>query len=392
MRRDRARDRAIGGFVGGILFASVTATSAAVRATASARAAMQRMDYATVATPRAVVFGSVRFVDDEGGGEGEGRTLVDGCCATVTCAVGREAHATRTCDGDGRASTGARFRDASTRARGFGFGLDRSIAGTTVTTTVEAEGDACEIVGLDGRETGGETRATVRSTARADAHRAPLDVVVGRRRRARGESPRRPSEEFIVTALCGIVLVVVNVALAAFRRRRERRSIVDAPASAEIVWDELVGERNARLLERILAENAERLEHLSSAEWKITAKAPPIDYAAPRCKTYDLVYDFLTSQPHSIAPTHVNREWDSDAELDDYSNASVNDTVDWCSDGDGNVDHDVFGVPFRLGESYTMTIRGHGDERAAKLALSQIASVKFFQDTRLRFFHDHNEE
>lgn len=298
----------------------------------------------------------------------------------------------RACDGDGRASTGARFRDAATRARGFGFGIDRSIAGTTVTTTVEAEGDACEIVGLDGRETDGEMKATVRSTARAEAHRAPLDVVVGRRRRAMKEPRRRPSEEFIVTALCGVVLVVVNAALAAFRRRRARRSIVDAPASAEIAWDELVGERNARLLERILAENEERLEHLSSAEWKITARAPPIDYAAPRCKTYDLVYDFLTSHPHSIAPTHVNREWDSDTEFDENSNASINEMLAWASDDDDHVDHDVFGEPFHRGKSYTMTIRGHGDERAAKLALSQIASVKFFQDTRLRFFHDHNEE
>lgn len=369
--------------------AFAAARAAATGSSGDARAA--RMNLKSFASPTALVFGDVTFAnDDDGDAEGgDGR----GCCALVTCEIGREAHAQRVCDeGVGsraRATgTGANFRTREAeRARQFGFGVGRSIESETVTTTVEAEGEGCVVRASETNGTG-ERFAAVRSVrsievARSEAHRLSTRVVVGREN---GGSRKGVSGELFITLASVFAMMVVNAGLARLRRARTLESIEDAPASAERDWKEIVGEHNAELVKQIVEEQNERIEHLTSAEWKITAKAPSLDYAAPRVKTFDLVYDFLTSHPQSIAPTYINPEWDTDADDDRRPDESSG------RSSDEHFDHDVFGLPFRQGREYRMTIRGHGDQRVAKLALSQVAACTLFEDTALKFYHDQHEE
>ena len=152
---------------------------------------------------------------------------------------------------------------------------------------------------------------------------------------------------------------------------------------------------NALKVKQIVREQRERAAHLApTAEWTVTAKSPALDYFAPRTNTRDLVFDFLTSHPFSIAPKHVDREWDSDADSCDG-----NDAVPWLSthgletsDVDSAMEYDLFGTAFHPGADFSMTIRGHGPPPVARKVMSDIASGRHFTDMDLKFFEDKHEE
>ena len=205
-------------------------------------------------------------------------------------------------------------------------------------------------------------------------------------------------DELVLALASVLALALVNAALKAVRGARFAGEVAndDAPASAESVpWQELVGEMNALKVKQIVREQRERAAHLApTAEWTVTAKSPALDYFAPRTNTRDLVFDFLTSHPFSIAPKHVDREWDSDADSCDG-----NDAVPWLSthgletsDVDSAMEYDLFGTAFHPGADFSMTIRGHGPPPVARKVMSDIASCRHFTDMDLKFFEDKHEE
>jgi len=380
----------------------------AARGAASARAAPTRraLDLTRHRSPLALVHGAVTIegassVSDEGGA----------CCVVVTCEAGGETHASRLCgEGGGNAAPigGARGGRANrsieregaaneaTVARHFGFGIGRSIVGERVVVRATMErGCAARSRRTGAIETGAIEDA---ATAIEDAHFVDFPVVFasadggGRSVAVVGDG------EFVLALASVVALALVNAALKALRGSRFAREVAndDAPASAESVpWQELVGEMNALKVKQIVREQRERAAHLApTAEWTVTAKSPALDYFAPRTNTRDLVFDFLTSHPFSIAPKHANREWDSDADSCDD-----NDAVPWLSthgletsDVDSAMEYDLFGTAFHPGTDFSMTIRGHGPAPVARKVMSDIASCRHFTDMDLKFFEDQHEE
>ena len=396
-------------FVCALALACVDAAGAiggARDASAVSSAARRALDLTKHKSPIALVYGAVTI-------EGASNVSDDdaACCVVVTCEAGGETHASRLCgEGGGNAAPIGDAREgrtnrsierggaakAATVARHFGFGIGRSIVGRRVVVRATM-GGGCE---ARSQRTGAIETAAIEDAATAieDAHFVDFPVVFasvdgGGRRMAIG------GDGELVLALASVVaLALVNAALKAVRGARFAGEVAndDAPASAESVpWQELVGEMNALKVKQIVREQRERAAHLApTAEWTVTAKSPALDYFAPRTNTRDLVFDFLTSHPFSIAPKHVDREWDSDADSCDG-----NDAVPWLSthgletsDVDSAMEYDLFGTAFHPGADFSMTIRGHGPPPVARKVMSDIASCRHFTDMDLKFFEDKHEE
>lgn len=399
--RSRASSRASIARV--VFFCVVTASARAIDARTDAHSRSTMASDASSAStlrgfvsPRSLVFGEVAFerAVDDAGDAADAR-----CCARVTCEAGGETHAVRLCDD--APSRGAAFDETTTKH--FGFGIARPIAGERVVVDVEADARGCEVRDRTGRGWRSEATAT------SNAHRAKSARVARRRGGEWGRSVV-PSSELVTTVVSVIALVCVNAVLGMCRRRLEKKKGDEDDGGAEASstrrrreWGTLVGEDKVRLIEKIVAHQEERVEGLAStAEWTIRARAEAVDYAAPGGNTGDLIYDFLTATPASIAPKIINREWGSDNEDGDKArdskipdSVSAPLTLDYSGRSDDSqfTEHmDLFGNEIVPGKPFVMHVHGHGESRVAKRLLCEITNSKHFSDTNLNFVCDHRKE
>jgi len=383
-----------------VVTASARATDARVDARSRSTMAPDASSASTLrgfVSPRSLVFGEVAF---ERAGDDAGDNADARCCARVTCEAGGETHAVRLCDdAPTPMRRGAAFEETATKH--FGFGIARPIAGERVVVDVEADARGCEVRDQTGRMWRSE------ATAASNAHRAKSARVA---RRGGGERRRSvaPSSELVTTVVSVIALLCVNAVLGMCRRRLEKKGDEDdggaeASSTRRREWGTLVGEDKVRLIEKIVAHQEERVEGLAStAEWTIRARAEAVDYAAPGGNTGDLIYDFLTATPGSIAPKIINREWGSDSEDgDEARDAKILDsisaplTLDYSGRSDDSqfTEHiDLFGNKIVPGRPFVMRVHGHGESRVAKRLLCEITNSKHFSDTNLNFLCDHRKE
>ena len=361
--------------------------------------------------PRSLVHGKIRFTDRA-------------CCVRVTCEGGvRETHAVRVCahekdDGDDmkRRDADASMMlgpmdddadDASVVRKQFAFGLTSPIANEEVTVRVDAE-DGCVVV-VAGTTTSGEPKRSgtlfeTRENATSDAFavRGLDDVTIQTASSSKVGGASALRETTIVVVVIA-ALALFNFGLRAWRRRKNRPSQSDATPRGNletIDWRELVGEKNANLVQQLIREQEERRVVLApTAEWTIRATAPAVDYAAPMANTGDLLWDFLCAVPESIAVTYVDEDSSSENDDDDVPlgfrlfRGNSGATTDDSDESTDDMEHrDVFGNRIKPGKDFQMCIHGHGPPNVAKRVLKDVASMKYFMNCQLNFFSDQNEE
>ena len=393
------------------------------------RATEDAMDLSRFIAPRALVFGDIEFMprdDAERDGDDAERDCDDALCATVSLDVARtgERHEVRLC----ASSPGAKFtharhagqavHDDDARARDggvrkqFQFGLHASPIGGDAVVRVTADANAVVEPTEDGPGTGTPTSTTKTPTTKtptptsmreytttramtSDGTYVRLPVVI-KRRRARGDGVFGMSRELATTIAIAAVLGAANVALGMWnrlrlrrlrRRRREKGSVeltreeidVNAPDSADASLEELVGRLNYERVMTILEDQEERSRiPVPTSDFLVYARAPALEYGT-REKTGDLVYDFLTAYPQSIAPTYLDLD-DSDSE-DEYLRDEF----------ERRGDVDVFGNKLIPGRAFDLKIYGHG-RQAGKLLLSHVLTHDSFCDAKLKNYMDHENE
>ena len=377
--------------------------------------------------PRSLAHGGITFADR-------------GCCARVTCDAVRETHAVRVCanenDDDDDDDYDMKRRDAewmrpmdddanetSSRAgvvrKDFAFGFTSPIANEEVTVRVDAEDGCVVVVGtttsveptgsgtrVQTRESGTFAETRENATSDAFAVRGLDDVTIQTASSSASSSAasRRAAgaRETTIVVVVVAALALFNFGLRAWRRRKNRPSQSDVTRGnlETIDWRELVGEKNANLVQQLIREQEERRVELApTAEWTIRATAPAVDYAAPMANTGDLLWDFLCAVPESIAVTYVDDDSLSETDDDDdvplgfrlfRGNSGATDDSDESTD---DMEHrDVFGNRIKPGKDFQMCIHGHGPPNVAKRVLKDVASMKYFMNCQLNFFSDQNEE
>lgn len=359
--------------------------------------------------PRSLVHGEITFVDRE-------------CCVRVTCDGVRETHGVRLCANENENENDMKRRadglmlpmddntdtdegdDATAASRPlrkhFAFGLTSSIANEEVTVRVDSE-DGCVVAGRLVEPTRSGTFET-RQNATSDAFavRGLDDVTI---QTASSSSSGGALRETTIVVVVIAALALFNFGLRAWRRGKNRPSQSDATRGnlETIDWRELVGEKNANLLQQLIHEQEERRVELApTAEWTIRATAPAVDYAAPMANTGDLLWDFLCAVPESIAVTYVDDDSSSETDNDDdvplgfrLFRGSSGATTDDSDESTDDMEHrDVFGNRIKPGKDFQMCIHGHGPPNVAKRVLKDVASMKYFMNCQLNFFSDQNEE
>lgn len=367
--------------------------------------------------PRSLVHGKIRFITDDRAS----------CCVRVTCEGGgvRETHAVRVCarddanddmkrrDADAspmmtRVPMDDDADDASVVRKDFAFGLTSPIANEEVTVRVDAE-DGCVVV-VAGTTTSGEPKRSgtsfeTRQNATSDAFavRGLDDVTIQTAVASKVGGGGGALRETTIVVVVIAALALFNFGLRAWRRRKNRPSQSDATPRGNletIDWRELVGEKNANLVQQLIREQEERRVELApTAEWTIRATAPAVDYAAPMANTGDLLWDFLCAVPESIAVTYVDDDSSSENDDDDVPlgfrlfRGNSGATTDDSDESTDDMEHrDVFGNRIKPGKDFQMCIHGHGPPNVAKRVLKDVASMKYFMNCQLNFFSDQNEE
>jgi len=350
------------------------------------------MDARAFVGPRALVFGDVDFARHRAMATTERRNGAPGveyesdACARVSLSVREERHEVRLCAGAEFASR-AKGKSASDGndeqnddedvvTKHFHFGLESSPIGEEAVVRVDAEANAMVAPIGDERATNSLSFTTTRRVT-SDGTYVRLPVVVRRRKRG------CVSRELAWTIACAVALAGANAALAMWNRRMARTRAredarANAPDSARLSWDDIVGEENVERMKILLEEREERRRiPVPTSEFVVHAKAEALEFGT-RDKTGNLLYDFLTAYPHSIAPTYLQADWDSDDEALQRQFRQRGDV-------------DVFGNKFIPGKPFRLRIFGHGD-LAGKSVLSDILAHESFSDARLKIYSDDNEE
>jgi len=393
--------------------------------------ANEAMDLSRFVGPRALVFGDIDFTFDRRDADGAASATAPSrdadaddelLCALVSLDVSTtgERHEVRLCaptpttrgakftrdgidvvDDRGVVDDGANATDGVVTTKHFSFGLERSPIGSECVVRVKADANAVvEPIGPGTSESESESESkspstlTLRefTTTRAmtsDGTYMRLPVVIKRRGRGRGRGGM--SRELATTIACAFVLAAANVALGMWNRHRRRRQLAredalaredidgNAPESPDASFEELVGRLNYERVMTILEDQEERRRiPVPTSDFLVYARAPALEYGT-REKTGDLVHDFLTAYPQSIAPTYMNPN-DSDSE-DEYLREEFG----------RRGDVDIFGNKFIRGRTFDLKIYGHG-RQAGKLLLSHVLSHDSFCDAKLKNYTDERNE
>ena len=391
-------------------------------ASSSPFGANDAMDLSRFVGPRALVFGEIDFTFDRRDTDAASATVPSSdadaddelFCALVSLDVSKtgERHEVRLCaptpatrgakftrdgidvvDDRGVVDDGANATDGLVTTKHFSFGLERSPIGSECVVRVKADANAVvEPIGPGTSESEPPSTLTLRefTTTRAmtsDGTYVRLPVVIKRRGRGRGGTSR----ELATTIACTFVLAAANVALGMWNRHRRRRQLAredalarddidaNAPESPDASFEELVGRMNYERVMTILEDQEERQRiPVPTSDFLVYARAPALEYGT-REKTGDLVHDFLTAYPQSIAPTYMNPN-DSDSE-DEYLREEFG----------RRGDVDIFGNKFIPGRAFDLKIYGHG-RQAGKLLLSHVLSHDSFCDAKLKNYTDERNE
>ena len=382
------------------------------------------MDLSRFVGPRALVFGEIDFTFDRRDAGAASATVSSSdadaddelLCALVSLDVSKtgERHEVRLCaptpatrgakftrdgidvvDDRGVVDDGANATDGVVTTKHFSFGLERSPIGSECVVRVKADANTVvEPIGPGTLESESESPSTLTlrefTMTRAmtsDGTYVRLPVVIKRRGRGRGGMSR----ELATTIACTFVLVAANIALGMWNRHRRRRQLAredalaredidaNAPESPDASFEELVGRMNYERVMTILEDQEERRRiPVPTSDFLVYARAPALEYGT-REKTGDLVHDFLTAYPQSIAPTYMNPN-DSDSE-DEYLREEFG----------RRGDVDIFGNKFIPGRTFDLKIYGHG-RQAGKLLLSHVLSHDSFCDAKLKNYTDERNE